>query len=61
MLFTKRLILETCTMIMYQRGRTGESTVEHTLECKALIGSNEIVTYFQLLEKCYGAMMFFLA
>jgi hypothetical protein len=34
--------------------RTEESTVEHTLECKALIGQNEIVTYLPLFKDIYG-------
>ena len=33
--------------------RTEEYTVEHTLECKALIGPNEIVTHLPLSEDIY--------
>ena len=34
--------------------RTEDSAVEHTQECKAPSGPNEIVTYLQLFEDIYG-------
>ena len=34
--------------------KTEESNVKHTLECTALIGPNEIVTYLPYFEDIYG-------